>query len=162
MKRDGCGRSAITRSSIRIPKGHLTRSRGSPPTSAAAPVATISLIDQERQWYKSRVGVELTETPRDHSFCAHTILQHELVIVPDATLDPRFADNPFVLGEPRVRFYAGLPLITEEGFAIGSLCVVDIQPRNLTSGQCDALVSLGRHIVTTLGTAPSPHGPKPG
>jgi signal transduction histidine kinase/ActR/RegA family two-component response regulator len=117
---------------------------------SGCPVATISLIDQDRQWYKSRLGLDIKETPRRDAFCAHTILEEKMVVVPDATKDPRFADNPYVLGDPKVRFYAGLPLVSPGGFAVGTLCVVDLKPRELTPDQRRALDSLARHVVTML------------
>ena len=116
-----------------------------------APMALISLIDQDRQWIKSRVGVDVTETPRSVAFCAHTILHpQEMLIVPDARQDPRFADNPFVQGEPHVRFYAGAPLVTSAGHALGSLCVVDHTPRNLTPQQQEDLQALARQVMVQL------------
>jgi len=114
------------------------------------PIATITLIDAERQWFKSIQGLAIVETPREHSFCAHAILQFDLMVVPDATLDKRFADNPLVTGEPHIRFYAGTPLITSEGLAIGALCVIDRIPRQLTLGQEEALLMLARQASSQL------------
>ncbi len=114
------------------------------------PIATISIIDSERQWYKSRIGIDATETSRDISFCAHTIRQNEPLIVEDATHDPRFMDNPVVVQEPHVRFYAGVSLVNRDGFALGTLCVVDTQPRQLSEEQIVALDALSRHVVTHL------------
>jgi GAF domain-containing protein len=114
------------------------------------PIATISLIEADRQWYKAKLGIDIDETPRDVAFCAHTILQQEIVIVKDARLDPRFADNPVVTGPPFVRFYAGVPLLTPDGHALGTLCVVDTEPRELTFEQAWALDSLRRHTVAHL------------
>jgi len=109
-----------------------------------APIAMLSLVDDHRQWFKSKVGVEIHETPRETSFCAHAIQQQDLFIVPDTRNDVRFRDNPMVLDEPHIRFYAGAPLINEEGFALGTLCVIDRQPRELDEAQKGALKSLSR------------------
>src|SRR5947207_2721067 len=89
------------------------------------PMAVISLVDEDRQWFKSRVGIEEQETPRAISFCQYAILHRELFVVPDAALDPRFKDSPLVVSGPRIRFYAGAPLLDEDGHAIGTLCTMD-------------------------------------
>ena len=92
-----------------------------------APVAVVTLVDEDRQWFKSCFGLDVTETPREVAFCAHTIMSDELLIVPDASQDPRFANNPLVSGPPHIRFYAGAPIVSENGFRLGSVCVVDFE-----------------------------------
>src|SRR5262249_39126855 len=108
------------------------------------PIAMLSLVDDRRQWFKSKVGVQIRETARDISFCGHAIQQEDLFIVPDTLKDPRFKENPMVVGEPHIRFYTGAPIINEEGFALGTLCVIDRQPRELDSEQKEALWALSR------------------
>lgn len=106
------------------------------------PVAMVSLIDGHRQWVKSHVGVDLTETRRDLSFCGHAIMTPGLFVIEDATLDPRFADNPVVLGGPQVRFYAGAPLSAPDGQRIGTLCIMDTVPRKFGSLELSILDAL--------------------
>lgn len=108
------------------------------------PMAMLSLVDDHRQWFKSSVGVQIRETRRDISICAHAIQQRELFIVPDTLKDARFRNNPLVVDEPHVRFYAGTPLVNDDGFALGTLCVVDREPRELNADQKEALEALGR------------------
>jgi len=115
-----------------------------------APIALISLVDEDRQWFKAKFGLEISETPRADSFCAHALLQQDLFMAPDAAADARFADNPMVVGEPGIRFYAGMPLITPEGAVLGALCVLDRAPRTLSPTQEEALSALGRHVMTHL------------
>ena len=115
-----------------------------------APIALISLVDEKRQWFKSRVGTTVSETSRDISFCAYAITQNDLFIVPDALRDERFARSPLVTSDPKIRFYAGAPLITPDGHALGTLCVIDKVPRELRLEQKQALRTLARHVVSQL------------
>jgi len=120
-------------------------------TLFAAPISLITLIDPERQFFKSRYGLERRETPREDAFCAHAILSSEIMVVKDAAADPRFAANPLVLGDPKIRFYAGAPLETHDGFRLGSLCVMDRQPRqDPDPAQLTALKALARQAVELL------------
>ncbi len=114
------------------------------------PIALISLVDEDRQWFKSRVGISASQTSRDIAFCAHAIRQPGLFIVPDAMLDERFRGNPLVTSDPHIRFYLGAPLLSREGEALGTLCVIDQQPRTLTAQQVEALEALRRQVMAQL------------
>jgi signal transduction histidine kinase len=114
------------------------------------PMALVTMVDFDRQWFKAQVGTDLTETPRELSFCAHAILGTDLLVVPDAREDTRFADNPAVHVAGGIRFYAGAPLVTTDGFALGALCVLDSRPRRLEIEQLQALRALARQVTAQL------------
>lgn len=116
----------------------------------ATPMAVMTLVDTDRQWFKSKIGLEASETPRSIGFCNHAIQQPDPMIIPDATLDPRFVNNPLVTSDPNIRFYAGIPLINDEGYGLGALCVLDDIPRELAPQQIEALNILGRQVMQQL------------
>ena len=120
-------------------------------TICQTPIATITLVDAERQWFKSRVGLQGSETGRDLAFCAYAILEPgQVLVVEDATNDPRFRDNPLVKGEPEIRFYAGAPIVTSDGYALGTVCVIDRVKRHIDEAQVEALRSLSRLVINLL------------
>ncbi|GAB6091543.1 GAF domain-containing sensor histidine kinase [Spirochaeta dissipatitropha] len=114
------------------------------------PLANISLVDTTRQWYKANIGSSIQETPRDIAFCAHTILESEIMVVEDTLQDERFRDNSLVLSGDKIRFYAGMPLITSEGFALGALCAIDTVPRTFSEDERQTLKVLSRYVTTLL------------
>ena len=117
------------------------------------PMSAVSLVDAERQWFKARVGLKVAETTRDLAFCAHAIMDPaHLLVVNDATTDERFAANPLVTGDPNIRFYAGAPLVAPDGSAVGTLCVIDSKPRQLSVGQLDVLRQLAAHVIAIFET----------
>jgi diguanylate cyclase (GGDEF)-like protein len=115
------------------------------------PIAAISLVDTDRQWFKAKVGLDAPQTPRDQAFCAHAILEpRELMVVPDASQDLRFITNPLVTGDTNIRFYAGAPVLTDDGKAVGTLCVIDNVPREFTDGMRLSLQALSRQVSELL------------
>ncbi|GAA4202567.1 GAF domain-containing sensor histidine kinase [Pedobacter jeongneungensis] len=116
-----------------------------------SPIALISLLDDKRQWFKSHFGLNATETPKEQAFCSHAIMQpRELMIINDARADRRFANNPLVTGSPNIVFYAGVPLVNSEGFPLGTLCVIDRKPRELSEQQQNSLRILAKQVMTQL------------
>ncbi len=115
------------------------------------PMALITLVDGTRQWFKSRVGLQLTQTPRQHAFCAHAIqTPDQVMVVTDARKDERFTSNPLVTGDPNIRFYAGAPLVTASGHALGTICVIDTEPRDIEPSQLETLQFMAQQVVSML------------
>ncbi|MDP5017182.1 MAG: PAS domain S-box protein, partial [Dolichospermum sp.] len=114
------------------------------------PIALISLVDEQREWFKSKIGINISEIPRDLAFGSHTILEREILIIPDTWQDQRFVNNPLVIANPHCRFYAGVPLINAHGFALGSLCIMDIIPRTLSITEEKALKGLAKQVIRLL------------
>jgi GAF domain-containing protein len=114
------------------------------------PVGLITIVDRDRQWFMARTGIDVRETSRDESFCAHAILTGDVMQVPDTLDDPRFADNPAVTGPPRVRFYAGAPIVLDDGSRIGTLCIIDHRPRLLDAGEVARLRALADEVAVML------------
>ncbi|MDB5846550.1 MAG: hypothetical protein JWP29_302 [Rhodoferax sp.] len=124
------------------------------------PIALISLVDETRQWFKSRVGLQARQTPREQAFCAHVIVDNSPLVVEDATADARFVDNPLVTGDPNIRFYAGAPLTTSNGQTLGTLCVIDTVPRQVTQAQMDQLKFMAQQVIAMLEQRAVPAQPK--
>ena len=114
------------------------------------PIALVSLVDENRQWFKSCVGLDVSETPRDISFCGHAILGNDIFTIPDAASDARFTDNPLVIDEPHIRFYAGCPLRSPNGSKLGTLCIIDRKPRTLSEEDLETLKDLAAMVEREL------------
>ncbi|MDP9898909.1 GAF domain-containing protein [Variovorax ginsengisoli] len=120
-------------------------------TVCGTPMALITLVDDRRQWFKSRIGVQQTETPREVSFCAHAMAQPDQpLVIEDTAKDERFVANPLVTGEPHIRFYAGAPLVTAAGQALGTVCVLDSRPRAISDHQLEQLQFMAQQVVVML------------
>jgi hypothetical protein len=114
------------------------------------PISLITLLDETRQWFKAKVGLAVSETPREVAFCNHALNQPEMLIIEDARRDERFSSNPLVTGDPNIRFYAGSQLVTPDGYPLGTLCVIDQKPRELSPDQLQALEALSRQVISQL------------
>ncbi len=132
------------------PEEHFDELTGLAALICDVPISLISLIDSNRQWFKSRFGLDLQETPRAQAFCTHAIMQPEMFVVPDAAKDERFAQNPLVTGDLHVRFYAGAPLASRDGHLLGTLCVIDHQPHTLTDAQRKGLEILSHLVIANI------------
>ena len=124
------------------------------------PIALVSLVDRDRQWFKARHGIDIAETPREQAFCAHAILQHDVLQIPDALQDERFADNPLVSGSPRLRCYAGAPLAAPDGSLVGTLCLIDRRARHLDAQQLGLLRDLADLVEGELVSGRDPGRPR--
>ncbi len=124
------------------------------------PMALISLSDHERQWFKSRVGIQVQELPRENSFCSHALLApHEVMVIEDTAKDERFATHPLVTGDPNIRFYAGAPLLTQSGHSMGAICVIDTVPRQLDAKQLETLQFMAQQVMVMLESRVPPEKP---
>ncbi|MES2955457.1 MAG: GAF domain-containing protein [Pseudomonadota bacterium] len=124
------------------------------------PMALISLSDHERQWFKSRVGIQVQELPRENSFCSHALLApHEVMVIEDTAKDQRFATHPLVTGDPNIRFYAGAPLLTQSGHSMGAICVIDTVPRQLDAKQLETLQFMAQQVMVMLESRVPPEKP---
>ena len=129
------------------------------------PVALITILDHDRNWFKSRIGLQATQAPRESAFCEHLAQKPgKLLVVPDALADPRFSDNPMVVGEPHIRFYVGAPLVSASGHTLGAICALDTEPRELSTEQMETLQFLATQVMKTLeerrrGLATAPKNP---
>jgi len=141
-----------------VGSAELTRITDFASALCEAPISLVSIVEAQRQWFPARTGLEVSETPRETSFCAHAMRGTDIMIVPDATRDSRFVDNPLVTGAPHIRFYAGAPLVADDGVQIGALCIIDRQPRaGLTPLQHQGLVLLAANIMALLGARRASH-----
>ncbi len=128
--------------------------------ACGTPIALISISDNNRQWFKSRVGLQLSELPRENSFCSHALMApQDMMIIGDTAKDERFANHPLVIGEPNIRFYAGAPLLTRDGHAIGAICVIDTMPRELNAKQLEELQFLAQQVMVMLESKVAPRPP---
>jgi len=132
------------------PEQHFDRFTRIAAASLQVPIALVSLVDANRQWFKSRVGLQAMQTSRSVAFCAHTVALRALLVIEDASLDPRFKDNPLVTGSPFIRFYAGVPLFSRGGHALGTLCMIDTKPRTLSESERELLSDLGSLVEDEL------------